>query len=166
MAPLMKLDVPQPKSGLQERLMEDSIAALSPAEAITVPAEVPVSKALELMKRSRVGCVVVMEGRQVAGIFSERDFLLKLADSERVLELVPLREVMTAKPVVLSPEDPIRYAVHEMSVGGFRHIPLVRNNEPVGVISIKDVFAYLGCEIRKPDTVAMGGGNSGAGFTY
>jgi CBS domain-containing protein len=162
MAPLMKLDVPQPKSGLQERLMEDSVAVLNPAQAITVPADSPVSDAVELMRRHDVGCVLVIEGKQLIGVFSERDFLLKLAGSDRPLDQVPLREVMTAKPVVLSPEDSIRFALHEMSVGGFRHIPLVNKGEPVGIISIRDVLGYLCREIRKaePDKASAVSGNS------
>lgn len=151
MAPLMKLDVPQPRSGLQERLMEDSIAALNPAAAIAVAADSPVSRAVELMKRHHVGCVLVMNGKQLAGIFSERDFLLKVAGSDRSVDQIPLREVMTAKPVALSPEDSIRFALHEMSVGGFRHIPLVRGDEAVGIISIRDVLSYLCGQIQMPD---------------
>jgi CBS domain-containing protein len=151
MAPLMKLDVPQPKSGLQERLMEDSIAALSPAEAITVAADASVSEAVELMNRRHVGCILVMEAKQLAGIFSERDILLKLADSDRPLDQVRVREVMTDKPVALSPEDSIRFALHEMSVGGFRHIPLVIGDKAPGIISIRDVLAYLCAEITKSE---------------
>ena len=151
MAPLMKLDVPQPRSGLQERLMEDSVAALNPSKAIILPSEAPVSDAIEMMKLHHVGCVLVMEGKQLIGIFSERDFLLKLAGSGQPLTQVLLKEVMTAKPVVLSPQDSIRFALHEMSVGGFRHIPVISRDEPVGVISVRDVLAYLCREIQRPD---------------
>jgi CBS domain-containing protein len=147
----MKLDVPQPKSGLQERLMEDSIAALNPAEAIAITADASVSEAVELMNRRHVGCILVMEAKQLAGILSERDVLLKLADSDRPLDQVPVTEVMTDKPVALSPEDSIRFALHEMSVGGFRHIPLVCGDRATGIISIRDVLTYLCAEIRKSE---------------
>jgi CBS domain-containing protein len=162
MAPLMKLDVPQPKSGLQERLMEDSIAALNPAEAITITADASVSEAVELMNRRHVGCILVMEAKQLAGILSERDVLLRLADSDRPLDQVPVTEVMTDKPVALSPEDSIRFALHEMSIGGFRHIPLVGGDRATGIISIRDVLAYLCAEIRKSeiDNTASLAGNS------
>jgi CBS domain-containing protein len=162
MAPLMKLDVPQAKSGLQERLMEDSIAALNPADAITVTAEATVSEAVELMNTRHVGCILVMDARQLAGVFSERDVLLKLAGTDRDFDEVPVREVMTDQPVVLSPEDSIRFALHEMSVGGFRHIPLVSGDRPAGIISIRDVLAYLRAEIRKSeiDNIASVAGNS------
>jgi CBS domain-containing protein len=166
MAPLMKLDVPQAKSGLQERLMEDSIAALNPSNAIAVSLDSPVSQAIELMRQHQVGCVLVMEADRLAGIFTERDFLLKLAGSDKLPDRVPLKDVMTTKPVTLGPEDSLRFALHEMSVGGFRHIPLVRNDKPVGVISIRDVLAYVCREIQQGESegerVATVAGNSAA----
>ncbi|MCI0418005.1 MAG: CBS domain-containing protein [Acidobacteria bacterium] len=147
----MKLDVPQPQSGLQERLMEDSISVLKPAQAISFSAESSVSEAVEMMKQRHVGCILVMEGRELAGIFSERDFLLKAVGSGRDWQDIQLREVMTPRPVTLSPEHSIRFALHEMSVGGFRHVPLVRNHEPVGIISARDVIGYLGRQILKSE---------------
>ncbi len=143
MAPLMKLDVPQPQSGLQERLMEDAISVLQPSRAISVQENAQVSDAVAAMKEHRVGCLLVMDGTRLTGIFSERDFLLRVAGSNSPLETISLKDVMTPRPVVLSPDHSIRYALHEMSVGGFRHIPLVKDARPVGIISIRDVIGYL-----------------------
>lgn len=148
MASLMKLDVPQAKSGLQERLMEDSISALRPAGAISLPADASVLEAVATMNERHVGCILVMKEGQLAGIFSERDFLLKAANLGRSLGEIQLGEVMTPRPITLSPEHSIRFALHEMSVGGFRHIPLVRNREPVGIISARDVIGYLCHQIQ------------------
>lgn len=156
MAPLMKLDVPQPKSGLQERLMEDSISVLQPAQAISLPAGSSVAK----MKQHHVGCILVMEDGQLAGIFSERDFLLKAAGSDRALEEIQLSEVMTPRPITLSPEHFIRFALHEMAVGGFRHIPLLRNREPVGIISARDVIGYLCHQIQHAEHAASAGAST------
>ena len=154
MASLMKLDVPQAKSGLQERLMEDSISVLRPAQAISLPAEASVSEAVATMQQRHVGCILVTQDGQLTGIFSERDFLLKAAGSGRALEEIQLSEVMTPRPVTLSPEHSIRFALHEMSVGGFRHIPLVRNREPVGIISARDVIGYLCHQIQHAEVSA------------
>jgi CBS domain-containing protein len=97
-----------------------------------------------------------MEQGQLAGIFSERDVLLKAIGSGRALEEIKLAEVMTPKPVTLSPEHSIRFALHEMAVGGFRHIPLLRNREPVGIISARDVIGYLCHQIRHTEVSAAG----------
>ena len=161
MASLMKLDVPQAKSGLQERLMEDSVSALQPAQAILLPVQASVLQAVTIMKERHVGCILAVEGGQLVGIFSERDYLLKAAGSGRDLGTTPLAEVMTPRPVTLSPEHSIRFALHEMAVGGFRHIPLVSNREPVGIISARDAMGYLCQQIRHAEVPAVAGNTNG-----
>jgi CBS domain-containing protein len=146
MAPLMKLDVPYARSGMQRRLMEDPISVLEPAPAIFVPADASIFDAVHLMKNHKVGCLLVMEGARLTGIFSERDVLNKLATKAGNHKEVLVKEVMTPKPIIFSPDDSIRYAIHEMSVGGFRHIPVVNNHNPVGIISVRDVLGYL-CQV-------------------
>jgi signal-transduction protein with cAMP-binding, CBS, and nucleotidyltransferase domain len=155
MASLMKLDVPQPKSGLQERLMEDSISVLRPAHAISLPAQASVLEAVGTMKERHVGCILVMDNGQLVGIFSERDFLIKAAGLD--LAKIQLSEVMTPRPITLSPEHSIRFALHEMAVGGFRHIPLLRDRAPVGIISARDVIRYLCQQIRHAEVPAAAG---------
>jgi CBS domain-containing protein len=154
MASLMKLDVPQPKSGLQERLMEDSISALRPPQAVSLSADASVSEAVAAMRQHHVGCILVMEEGHLRGIFSERDFLLKAAGSGQALEEIRLSEVMTPRPVTLRLDHSIRFALHEMAVGGFRHIPLLRNREPVGIISARDVIGYLCEHVRHAEVSA------------
>lgn len=141
--PLMKLDIPQAKVGLQRRLMEDAVSQLNPPSPITISAEAPVIEALQSLKSRKVGCLLVMERDRMIGILSERDLLYKVAASKRPLDQVKIREVMTSDPVQLTPGDSIRFALHEMSVGGFRHIPVVQDNRPVAIISIKDVLTYI-----------------------
>jgi CBS domain-containing protein len=50
---------------------------------------------------------------------------------------------MTPSPETLTDEDSLAYAVNKMSVGGYRHIPLLRDGRAVGIISIRDVLGYL-----------------------
>jgi CBS domain-containing protein len=148
MAPLMKLDVPHARSGMQRRLMEDPISGLEAAPATFVSADTSASAAVDLMKKHQVGCLLVMEGTRVTGIFSASDVLNKLASRARDLDAVLVKEVMTAKPIIFSPEDSICFAIHEMSLGGFRHIPVVSNHAPAGVISVRGVLGYLCRVIR------------------
>ena len=143
MQPLAKLDVPRPTIGFQQRLMEDSVSHLNPAPPIGLPGSAPVSEAIQTMKEHRVGCVLVLEENKLAGILTERDLLYKVAGNDRPLNEIRIRDVMTARPVTLSLDDSIRFAIYQMSVGGFRHIPILESNQPVGIISIKDVLRYL-----------------------
>ena len=50
---------------------------------------------------------------------------------------------MTPDPVVLRHDDPIALAIHKMAVGGFRHIPILQNGRPTGVVTARDVFHHL-----------------------
>ena len=50
---------------------------------------------------------------------------------------------MTPDPVVLRPEDTLAMAIHKMAVGEFRHIPIVDDGRPIGVVAAADVFRHL-----------------------
>jgi CBS domain-containing protein len=163
MEPLSGLNLPQPQEGVQKRLMEDPIARIKTSPPHSLPSDTPVAEALELMKEKNIGCILVVDQPQLVGIFSERDFLLKLAGLGKPLNTVILREVMTPRPVTLEPGDTIRYALHLMSVGGFRHIPIVDAAQVVGILSIKHVLRYLNrsvlrSEIRKALSQSNAGG--------
>ena len=151
MQPLMKLDIPQPGEGLQQRIMEDAVSHLNFSPPITLPADVPITDAIQEMKERKVGCVLALEQGELAGILSERDLLLKLAGPTSISDQIRLRDIMTTRLVILGPEDSIRFALHQMSIGGFRHIPIVKDKQPVGVISIKDVLRYINCAILQPE---------------
>src|SRR5438477_10477753 len=87
------------------------------------------------------GCQLVVTNNQLVGIITERDLLLKLeqGDLDR-----PVSQLMTPDPEVLGLADPIAYALNKMSVGGFRHIPLVdATGRPVGIVSVKDIVDYI-----------------------
>ena len=88
-----------------------------------------------------MGSVLVLEEGRLAGIFTERDALLRVAG--RALATTPLRDVMTRDPVVLREDDSIAVAIHKMAVGGFRHIPLTSAGVPTGIISARDVFRHI-----------------------
>jgi CBS domain-containing protein len=59
------------------------------------------------------------------------------------LDAFHVRDFMTPDPVVLRHDDPIAIAIHKMAVGGFRHIPIVEDGRPTGVVTARDVFHHL-----------------------
>ena len=141
--PFTKLDIPMPTEGLQKRLMEDTIADLKPKPAVTVAPGAPVEEAVQLLKDESVGCVLVVEEDLVVGILSERDVLYKLGGMEASAGSVQISEVMTPNPVTMEAEESIRYVLHQMSVEGFRHIPVVSFDHPPRIVSVRAVLDYL-----------------------
>ena len=79
-----------------------------------------------------------------SAIFSERDALLKLGTDAASLGDHPVSEFMTANPKTLRADAKIAFAVRHMDQGGFRHLPIVNDaNEPVGVLSVRDILRYV-----------------------
>ncbi len=128
---------------LSRNLKIDSVARLRPAPPRQVDADGPVADAVEVMRRERVGCLLVTHGGKLVGIFTERDLLNRVLAHGLPLA-IPLRECMTADPVTVGLRDPVRAAVLKMQDGGYRHLPVVdEDGRPVGVLSAKKIIRYL-----------------------
>ena len=97
------------------------------------------------MNRHNIGCLLVTDAEdRLIGIFTERDVMMDVAGLVNDLAVATVEEYMTHNPVALKPEMPIASALHMMSVHGFRHLPLVDDeNRPTGIISFRDVVEYL-----------------------
>jgi CBS domain-containing protein len=138
---LRTVDIPHPGEPLEARLMREQLEGVGADRALTVERDAPVSEVIALMQEHRNGCVVVMADGGIAGVFTERDALVKLAG--RSLDGVTVGELMTPDPVVLGPDDGVAVAIHKMAVGGFRHIPLVVDGRPVGVATTRDLLRHI-----------------------
>jgi CBS domain-containing protein len=97
--------------------------------------------AIALMHEAEADCVLVTVDDRLVGIFTDRDAVVKAAGKQ--LEAFHVRDFMTPDPVVLRHDDPIALAINKMAVGGFRHIPLVRDGHPTGVVTARDVFRHI-----------------------
>jgi len=118
------------------------LATLRPA--ICVPPQTTVRQAIERMNQSNVGCVLVEQRGALVGIFTERDVLTKIVGTAIDLDRTAVDSVMTPDPEALSLDDRVSYALNKMSVGGYRHVPLVDNaGRPVGVLSMRNVVDYV-----------------------
>jgi CBS domain-containing protein len=142
-ADLRSSDIPQATSPFERLLVEVPLATLRTRPPFTVDAASSVASVLATMRDSETADVLVTSGGRLVGIFTERDAALKLTGGARDLAATPISEVMTPDPVVLRGTDSIAVAVQKMAVGGFRHIPLVNDGQPVGVISAADVFRHI-----------------------
>ena len=111
---------------------------------IVVERRTSVLDAARLMQKEHVGCVLVVKKGKLDGIFTERDILMKVVGSGMDFARTKVEEVMTPNPETLQPDDVLAYALNYMRVGGYRHVPVVDEEQrPVGVVSIKNVVDYL-----------------------
>ncbi len=110
---------------------------------ISMSPEHSVEKAIAQMNERGVGCVLVTEDKKLAGIFTERDVLKKVAGRKDATSL-KLRDVMTPKVEGLQAEDSIAFVLNTMHVGGYRHVPIMdEEGLPVAVISMKDIVRFI-----------------------
>ena len=141
-APLADLAMPRAKGGVQTKIIEGTIADVNPHVAIAVAGTSTVADAIKLMRSGKMGCVLVMQEGALAGIFTERDLLMKIAGLKDPAQ-VRLADVMNHDPQCLSDTDSIAFAFHNMALKGYRHIPISRADGSLGIISSRDLLRYL-----------------------
>jgi CBS domain-containing protein len=103
-----------------------------------------VERAFELMSREVHDCVLIVDGDQLRGIFTSRDFLNRIAARRGDPRAIALGSVMTRSPRTLRPRDGIAFAINWMAIEGFRNVPIVDDDGRVlGVLTIWDVMRHL-----------------------
>jgi CBS domain-containing protein len=103
-----------------------------------------VSRAFDQMSREVYDCVLVMRGDELAGIFTSRDFLDRIAAVRADPAALVLGDVMTPTPRTLRPRDPVAFAINWMAIEGFRNVPIVDDAGAVlGVLTVWDVMRHL-----------------------
>jgi CBS domain-containing protein len=134
-------DVPEQAMSFRGQLLGEHLDELGIAPAAIVDASADVDEAIHRMHGEGIDCVLVVDGNRFVGIFTDRDAVLKVAGTR--LEDRRIGALMTRDPVVLRHDETIAVAINKMAVGGFRHIPIVEDGRPTGVVSARDVFRHL-----------------------
>ena len=132
----------------------EAVLATTYAEVVTVRPDQSLRDAAELLARYDIGVLIVVDERgKLLGIISERDIVREAARTETVLAQ-PVRRVMTEKLITASPQDDVEPCLRTMIGMHFRHVPIVDQQELVGVISIGDVLkAQLNMSRGEVDTL-------------
>lgn len=108
----------------------------------SVDPEDTILTALKMMAEKNAGALMVMSGSSLVGVFSERDYARRGILQDHGPE-TPVREVMTPLVYYVKPEQPLEEIIALMAEKRIRHLPVVENNQIVGVISIGDVVNKL-----------------------
>jgi CBS domain-containing protein len=124
--------------------LREPISVLQPPSPVCAERGTSVADVVRQMQDHHIGCVLIVEGGKLSGIFTERDLLGQVFGSAFDPEATAVDRFMTANPEALKPSDSIVFALNKMSLGGFRHIPLLDpESRPVGVISVRDIVDYV-----------------------
>lgn len=99
--------------------------------------------ALRMMADKNVGALLVMDGEQVVGIFSERDYARKVVLQGRSSKETLVSEIMTSKLTTIHPDQTIEEAMELMTNKRVRHLPVIENDHLLGMISIGDVLREI-----------------------
>src|SRR3954452_3878506 len=148
MSGAQSLEREMPSAG-SERILEamesEPVSSLVQGPAVTIGPDATIQEAVECLQEKHIGCVLVSgaDGK-LAGIFTERDLLNRVAGRRLDWRSVRIADYMTRDPESLRPDDRIVWALNLMHVGGYRHVPLVDpQNRPVGVVSVKGIISLL-----------------------
>lgn len=109
----------------------------------SVPPDVTVYQALQLMAEKNVGAVLITDGDRLVGILSERDYARKIALKGRSSRDTPVVEIMTERVVCVSPEETAEQCMALMTNKRVRHLPVIEDRKVIGVVSIGDVVKTL-----------------------
>ena len=111
-------------------------------EVISVTAAQSVREAIGILADRRVGALPVMNGADVAGIFSERDVIHAISAHGTAALDRAVGEVMTAPAITVGPDEPAIGALSLMTRRRVRHLPVIEDGRVIGVVSIGDLVKY------------------------
>ncbi len=111
-------------------------------DVLKIEASATVFEAIKKIVELNVGSILVTEGGEVVGIMTERDYLRKVAIHGRTSHETLVSEIMTSPLVYVTPETSIEEAMAIMTDRRIRHLPVVENDDVVGIISIGDLVKF------------------------
>ncbi|MEN1681308.1 MAG: CBS domain-containing protein [Planctomycetota bacterium] len=154
--PLNELSIRVPTGGVEAGLLRDTVSLLPRHQPQVVQPTTPVGEVLKQLAADPVGCVLVVDSAkpdQLAGIFSERDALMRLDPESSHWRTEPIERYMTPNPSTVPADAKIAFALHKMNHGAYRHLPLMEGDRAVSILTVRDVLQYL---THRAKSVALG----------
>lgn len=113
------------------------------SEVTTITPQAMVFDALTVMGEKNIGALVVTEGDQVVGVFSERDYSRKVILQGKTSRTTTVAEILSQPVITIGPDESIEECMERMTVHRIRHLPVVENGKLLGVVSIGDVVNWI-----------------------
>ena len=118
--------------------MSELVREIMKKQVITVDSSVSIRDAAKIMSDAGVGCVVVMEKNVAVGIVTERDFVRRIAATEKPLS-APVKEVMSSPLIVINPDESVWELAELMKLRRIHKVPIVQENRLVGIVTTTDL---------------------------
>jgi CBS domain-containing protein len=141
--PLTDLFIRVSDRSIEAHLLRDLIRSLPAHPPVVVSPDTTVAESLRKMMGAKIGCVIVVDGGKLVGLFSERDALRRLGADAHSRLGDPIARYMTPDPARIEGSAKIALALHKMDVGGYRHLPVMEGDRVASVVSIRDILRYL-----------------------
>lgn len=129
------------------KIVPDVITA--PQDLATVTPKVTVAEVSELMATRHIGAILVFEKGKLAGIFTERDALVRVIAKGVDPKTTTVAEVMTRNPDTILPTESVQTALDLMAARGYRHLPVIDDGNLYGIISIRDLYRSVKAQMEE-----------------
>jgi len=115
----------------------------------TVSPDQTARHAAEVMKQNKIAAVMVTENNKLIGIITERDITCRIVAAGVDPNSAAARDIMTANPDTLHPDDSASQAIKMMSERSYRHLPVTDGDSIVGMVSVRDLYAIYNMELKE-----------------
>jgi len=112
-------------------------------EVVTISPDASVYDALQLIANKEINVLVVVEKEKVVGILSKRNFTRKMILKKKKSKKTLVRDIMTSKVIQTTPNQKVDKCLSLMTKNRFRHIPVLKKDRLVGILSIDDIKSIL-----------------------
>jgi CBS domain-containing protein len=119
------------------------IAELMVTDMITALPYDTVAEAVKRMCANKVGAILVVERGELCGLFSERDLLTRVVETHRDPQLLDVGSVATPDPITVDVGASVKAVLRVFREHKFRHLPVLRDGRPVGILSTRDFLDFL-----------------------
>ncbi len=119
------------------------IASIMKREMVTARPDKSVAEVAAHMKDNGVGAVLVLDDGALVGLFSERDLLVRVVVAGLDPQATKVIDVATAAPTAVEVDTPVKDCARIFREGGFRHLPVLENGKPAGILSSRDFTDYV-----------------------
>lgn len=112
-------------------------------DCVNVSGDTHIRRVAALMKQHHTSAVLVTDPhrKHLLGICTERDIVFGVVAAGKDPDSLTVKSIMTSEPRCIAPDKPFGHALHLMYEGGFRHVPVVEDGRPVGILSAKDALS-------------------------